>query len=145
MPNSRQRRRAREQTTPQQLDPSTIEEIQENPKAALQLISQTVRFSGPVPHPDDLARYDEILPGAADRIFAMAKKEQAHRHFKERKTLEISSRGQWFGFILGIVILAVGGWLLHEGKDAAGYVALISALVALVGAFFYSRSEAKKE
>lgn len=144
MPNNPQRS-SKTRTDPQALDPSTVEEIQENPKAALQLISQTVRFSGPVPQPDDLARYDEILPGAADRIFAMAEKEQAHRHFKERTTLDISSRGQWFGFILGIVILAVGGWLLHEGRDAAGYAALISALVALVGAFFYSRSEAKKE
>lgn len=26
------------------------------------------QFSGPLPHPDILARYNEIVPGAADRI-----------------------------------------------------------------------------
>ena len=34
------------------------------------------RFSGPVPPPEILAQYDQVLPGAADRILQMAEREQ---------------------------------------------------------------------
>ena len=37
-------------------------------------------YQGPVPHPDLLQRYDKIVPGAAERLIALAEKEQAHRH-----------------------------------------------------------------
>jgi uncharacterized membrane protein len=30
------------------------------------------RFSGPLPPPEALAKYNDILPGAADRIITMA-------------------------------------------------------------------------
>jgi uncharacterized membrane protein len=35
--------------------------------------------SGPIPAPQDLFQYDQLTPGAADRIIAMAEREQAHR------------------------------------------------------------------
>lgn len=36
-------------------------------------------FTGPLPHPDSFAGYENTLPGAADRILSMAEKEQNHR------------------------------------------------------------------
>jgi uncharacterized membrane protein len=36
--------------------------------------------SGPLPTPTELAAYDELLPGTADRIISMAEREQAARH-----------------------------------------------------------------
>ncbi len=41
-----------------------------------QKITVTETHFGPIPHPQILARYDEILPGAAERILKMAKKKQ---------------------------------------------------------------------
>jgi len=46
----------------------------------------TVAYSGPIPHPNDLARYEEILPGAAERIMKMAELQAEHR-----RALEIQS------------------------------------------------------
>ena len=37
------------------------------------------QFSGPVPPPDALAKYDDIVPGAAERILQMAENEAAAR------------------------------------------------------------------
>lgn len=37
-------------------------------------------FSGPLPAPDVPRGYDELLPGAAERIIRMAEKEQTHTH-----------------------------------------------------------------
>jgi uncharacterized membrane protein len=38
---------------------------------------------GPLPAPQDLFAYDQYLPGTADRIIAMAEREQAHRMNQE--------------------------------------------------------------
>ena len=45
------------------------------------------QFSGPLPEPDDLVRYENLLPGAAERIFTMAEAEQRHRTTMEQATL----------------------------------------------------------
>ena len=42
-------------------------------KAAIQ-VSEEHHFSGPLPRPEDLAKYDQIVPGAAARIIQMAEK-----------------------------------------------------------------------
>ena len=41
------------------------------------LIAQAIRseFSGPLPHPEILAKYEDILPGAATRILEMAEEQ----------------------------------------------------------------------
>jgi uncharacterized membrane protein len=47
-------------------------------------ISQS--FSGPLPHPDVLRKFNEIIPGAAERIIKMAEDQSIHR--KELEKLE---------------------------------------------------------
>lgn len=39
--------------------------------------------SGPIPSPEVFREYEDILPGSADRILAMAELQQAHRHSLE--------------------------------------------------------------
>ena len=41
-------------------------------------------FSGPIPPPDLLEKYNNIIPNGADRILAMAEQQQAHRQFMEK-------------------------------------------------------------
>ena len=63
-------------------------------------------FSGPIPHPDILEKYEKILPGSADRIISMAEKQSTHRQAMEKKMIESESRdglrGIIFAFLLGI-------------------------------------------
>lgn len=51
-----------------------------------QLITQ--EWQGPVPSPDQLAKFEQVLPGAAERIFRMAEKEQEQRHSNEKVSTE---------------------------------------------------------
>jgi len=37
------------------------------------------QFSGPVPHPQILQGYDQIIPGAAERILRMAEEDAEHQ------------------------------------------------------------------
>lgn len=57
-------------------------------KQSTQLTSVTHEFSGPLPTPEDLARYEISMPGAAERIFAYAEKEQQHRHDIEASSVQ---------------------------------------------------------
>lgn len=50
-------------------------------------LTQTMH-QGPLPDPDTLNRYEQMMPGSAERIFRIAEKEQEHRHTLERMSLE---------------------------------------------------------
>jgi uncharacterized membrane protein len=73
--------------------------------------------SGPLPTPGDLEYYDNICPGAADRIITMAEKEQDRRIREQEhiakynetglnESVGITRRGQIFAFIIAIITLA---------------------------------------
>lgn len=46
-----------------------------------EIIAQEVSLtkSGPLPDPEDFKKYEEVLPGSANRIMEMAEKNQTHR------------------------------------------------------------------
>ena len=50
------------------------ENKREEVKEAL-MVMRSEMYSGPIPPPEALARYEEIQPGAADRILKMAEKQ----------------------------------------------------------------------
>lgn len=50
-------------------------------------VSHQKLHQGPLPAPEDLKRYDDLLAGGAERIFRMAEIEQQHRHTQESKAI----------------------------------------------------------
>lgn len=72
---------------------------------------QSVSYSGPLPPAAEFERYNVALPGAAERILALAEKETEHRHGAEdllvQEEVRASRTGQKFAFVLGIGSLAV--------------------------------------
>jgi uncharacterized membrane protein len=61
-------------------------------EAIFQAAVEISRFSGPLPHPEDLAKYEQVLPGAADRIIRMAEQQAAHRQNLERAVIVLTSQ-----------------------------------------------------
>lgn len=51
------------------------------------IYSQTSTYSGPLPAPEDLKRYDEVVAGAAERILRMAEENAEHRRQMERRVI----------------------------------------------------------
>jgi len=98
-------------------------------------------YSGPLPPAADFERYNAALPGAAERILAMAEKEAEHRHGAEdllvQEEVRASKTGQVFAFILGIgslVVVAVSLVLDRPlASIAPGIIALTSLATALAG------------
>lgn len=99
---------------------------------------------GPLPPPETLRSYDEIVPGAADRIMKMAEQQAAHRQELERQTVtatfQIYTRGQWFGLLIGVFGLAAAVIIAIYGSAWAGTIIGGTTLVGLVSAFLYGQS-----
>lgn len=86
------------------------ESKKEEVKEALMVI-RSETFSGPIPPPEALEKYEQIQPGAADRILKMAEKQMEHRMSLENRVIggqvQQGKRGQIFGFVLVFVCVAV--------------------------------------
>jgi len=70
------------------------------------------QFSGPLPPSQEMANYEEVLPGAADRILTMAENEQQARIKSQRSELRMifisHIIGQVFAFVLGLIGISAG-------------------------------------
>jgi uncharacterized membrane protein len=108
-----------------------------------------VGFSGPLPPPSILARYDEVVPGAANRILTMAEQQSAHRrdleHAVVTSNVKLAARGQQLTFVLAMVALVGGFYLVSIDKDAEGIGSIVTAVAGLVGVFLWGRWQERKE
>lgn len=104
--------------------------------------------SGPLPDPETLFQYDKVISNGADRIMAMAEKQQDHRIELEktavRSQLSQSKKGQIFGFIISMVIVGCGTYLAICGHEKTGVVLIGTTLVALAGIFVLGRFKNQK-
>lgn len=82
--------------------------VQQTPQVQNQVRQvQLQQWSGPLPAPADLEKFNQIVPNGAERIVAMAEKEQGHRIKYEKIGLSASiyesRRGQYLGSIISLV------------------------------------------
>ena len=116
---------------------------------------QAVAWSAPLPAPGDFQRYEEILPGAANRILEILERQQSHQQSQERIMLEQSgiildldrqvaasdARRASLGILSGLTIslLTIGGslYLIANGHDWAGLTLAGINLTGLAGVFVY--------
>jgi len=57
-----------------------------------------------------------------------------------RSDTQARARGQWMAFLIALVIIAGGIWLIYKGKQWEGLVAVLTPLATLIGIFVYSTS-----
>lgn len=111
------------------------------------LISQKT-FIGPLPHPDDFAKYDQVMPGAANRIMSMAEKEQQIRADSQDAILFNDRRRINGATLLGIALVAVAGIATWQGYTgialSLGLSGVISALFRQLFAKWNSRTKSKQ-
>ena len=108
------------------------------------------RISGPLPTPDILLGYDEVLPGAAERIMRMAEKEQAMVEGDRASAREVEGiavraaaadnrRGQVFGFLVALAAFGTAGFLGYLGYGTPAAIGGGGTVVALVTVFVTGR------
>ena len=118
------------------------------------LLAMRAEYAGPLPPPEMLKKYEECLPGTADRILQRFVSEGDHRRDLERRALEAeiedakaersdARRGQLFGFIVAVLGLIVSALVacLNSSPHAvwAGSVLGGTTLIGLVTVFIVGR------
>lgn len=110
---------------------------------------QVTAYRGPVPPPQLLREYDEVVPGAADRILAMAEMQTMHRVDLEATVVKGDSRrswvGLWLGFALCLGVLVAGVAVCFGGSPTAGAAIITTTIVSLAGIFVYGQTSRRIE
>jgi uncharacterized membrane protein len=140
-------------------NPGVIEEvrrvIREDPDADSETILRRITSvvaeytSGPLPPPSMLKGYEDVLPGAADRIFTLMEQQSAHRQELERTTLDRNSRardrGQLFAFILCALVIVGGFVAIYLGQSLVGMAAIIIAVGGVAATFLTTRQRQQQQ
>ncbi len=139
--------------------PIELEVAQDFPVPAERIVYQetNTRLShqGPIPAPEDLAAYEKLYPGSAERIIAMAERQQAHRFDLEvrqvdariedlRENRRERRRGQNYALVIGLAGLATTGLAAYFEQQWVAGILGGATLVALVSVFLYDATAAKQ-
>jgi uncharacterized membrane protein len=120
------------------------------PRENQKIISHSqISFSGPIPPPELLSKYGEIIPNGADRILKMAENQSTHRQCIEKWAVIGGTILSYFGVLCaGIIALGTlyfGSQLIREGHVISGSVFGGGGLVGLVTAFIYGTRARREE
>ena len=105
-------------------------------------------YQGDLPHPDILKGYQELYPDAAHKIIDNGIAESQHRREMEDKYLSgnIASHklGQLFGFLIALVVIVGGIYLIATGKQIAGSVLTGTTALGLISLFTGNKNKDKE-
>ena len=91
------------------------------------------------PAAETISTYEEVLPGAADRILSMLEHQADHRMSMERTLVEGAARterlGQLMGLVIVLVVFLVGAGLIVNGHEIPGTLLAIADLAVLVAVY----------
>jgi len=134
----------------EEIDPEFLDELPpEKREKVLRLvrtisIRQASMHSGPLPRPEDIEKYNMIIPNGAERIMKEAELQSAHRRSMENKVVDSdnyqSARGQNYGLIIALVCI-VGSILLGlMGQPWLGGVLATTTVIGLVTVYVLGKS-----
>lgn len=106
------------------------------------------QFSGPLPPPEVMDRYNQIIPGAAERILAMAEQDAIHQREIENAAITFKAeevkRGQQYGFGIGVFAFTTCIVAILLGLEKAAIVIGGTTVIGLVSVFVTGRFPSKK-
>ena len=105
-------------------------------KATAILEQSVMHYSGPLPHPDLLRQFGEIVPNGPERIFKVFEAESEHAREMQKLSLqadvERDRRAQWMSFAIMLTSLGVVAFAIYCGSTiVAGIAGIFSALAVL--------------
>ena len=125
------------------MDQSRLPEDEPKQIVHHEVTSLQYSYSGPLPHPEILERYEKAVPGSAERILAQFESQSLHRQEIELRVVKSDTFAQIFGlicgFILGLIALGGGLVIVYMGKSIAGLAAFFFALASFVGVYIYGK------
>ena len=106
-------------------------------------------WKGPLPPPNQLQLYDNLVPGAASRILNMAETQSEHRIQMERTVISGDSKRSYWGlvaaFTLSVMIILGGIYVMVAIHPWAGTTLIGMNIVGLAGVFVYGTNSRRME
>lgn len=94
---------------------------QDNQRIAMQVRVEQSSWSGPLPEPSDMLKYDQIVSNGAERIFKAWEEESKHRRELEKKELRWTIFEGIYGKSLAIIfvlsVLALTAYAISMGAN----------------------------
>ena len=136
--------------------PASAPHAQSDSEGQVEQSARAVSYAGPLPPAAEIQRWEEILPGAAERFLTLLEEQTRHEISLDREQIalaheatnlehDLRKRGQMFGLGIGLVALAIGGILVSLGNPISGTIFGGTGVGSLVGAFLYDRHQMKKD
>ena len=111
-------------------------------------------LTGPLPNPSVLSAYNNIHPGFAERIIALAEKKSDHRHNLENKSIDAETEdhrqrnieiriGQIFAFLIGVITILAGSYTAVNGAQIAGSLIGTAGVASLASVFIIGHTGKK--
>ncbi len=104
-----------------------------------QVIQHASFYQGVIPKAEELAKYEQIQPGFASRIIKMTEDEGAHRRKMERRVINNTIAGTFFGQVLGFLsvigVLYLCYFAFDKGHATQAATVAVAVLIGLGGAF----------
>jgi uncharacterized membrane protein len=115
----------------------------------IQHVEHAELHSGPLPSADMLRKYNEVLPGAAERIFNMAERQSEHRMVLERTVVvgdtKRADKGLLIGAAVAFVVLVGAITCILMGHDVAGGVIAAIDIGSIVYVFVHTNRVRQEE
>ncbi len=120
-----------------------VEADEDSPAAGTRSLLAARRswFKGPIPPPEAFGQYEQIVPGAGDRILAMAEREQAQRHEFTMKEVTNTGRRDTLGIgalvLITIVVCAAAAFFAYMEQPLFGFLSIGGAIALITGGLLY--------
>jgi len=139
--------------------PVKSEQARQPSPALHQLEVHHQSWQGPLPPPEQLAEYNAVHPGFAERIIRMAEQEGEHLRaremleteaylqqcemevFKAKEDVRLQHKGQTFAFIFAIGAGVATYMLAMAGHDWVAGILGGTSLVSIVAAFLRNKTQ----
>lgn len=106
-------------------------------------------YQGPLPLPEQLMGYEQVCPGAADRIIKMAEEQAAHRRYLEKITVETQAKNARAGIYCGTFVtfatIVAGAVECVLGNPVQGTAAVVLGTLVPAAVFYYGKRMNLKE
>lgn len=105
------------------------------------------RYEGPLPPASEMERYEQIAPGAADRILTMAEHAQEKffaledKEAQRRYNMALITNG--LAFLTILLICALLLFAIHKQSTLAAIAACVTSIATVAGIFLYGRRTEK--
>ena len=130
-------------------EPVPKQEIQTPAEVNIVAASQSLSYSSPIPPSNEMAGYEKVCPGSADRILKMAEQQAAHRKNIEMIVVKTSSErsllGVKYAFCIAMAAFLLSGVCFCLGEMIAGGAIFGGTLVSLVGVFIHGTNSNRHE